>query len=474
MSTLGAIPSTYIHQTSNSKSFFIQKGQLNHYRLRPEILNEHVESSREAQAVVDSSTVVGQVFRASQDNINGINLTLESAAGSSFDNFESYANDAALQAVWVETDANDKATIGSEVPTDGGSQSMCMPADATVGDEWVNTITATDYEGYTFNFSFYQNRDYNQVKFSIFVGDGTSTKSQSIVIQDSSAWEPLTINIDDMTEDGGGATDMTNITKIGFRLDDRRNSSVAYVDNITATPPPGSISVELWDMGSEKPVGGVNSLDDGTQYTELGDRGINSGAVASSVTLALIGGKREYHLESFVAGVALEIPGNTLLVTGNYYAIVIKYIDTDVTVYGGNSTFLRQYYSSGYAFTTPNDSTAITALGEFNHLQFQIFSTQDCYLNTLVKSYDGTPGTNSTEIVNIENKDMHIPGMVLGTHKPKSSIIAEFKDRVFHFPKGGKFEVNHNDDVTDDTTQITIIIGYIFEPQPNYIHGDFE
>ena len=397
---------------------------------------------------------------------------MESAAGVSFEDFESYANDAALQVVWVETDANDKATVGSEVPAGGGTQSMCIPADATAGDEWVRTIAATDYTGYTFEFPFYQDRTYSQVKFSLFVGDGTNTKSQSIVIQTNSAWEPITINIDDMAEDGGGTTDTANITKIGFRLDTRRNISTAYADNIILIPAPGSVSVELWDMGVNKPINGITSIDDGTQYTELGDRGINSGAVASSVTLQLIGGKRKYHLEKFMAGVALEIPDNTLLTVANYYAIVIKYIDTDVKIYGGNASFSRQYYPSGYAFTAPDDSTAITKLGEFNHLQFHVFSTQDCYLNTLVKNYDGTPGPNSSEVVLVEDKDMHNSSIILGDHKPRQAIIAEFKDRVFLLSKGSKFEVNHSDDVTDDTTQIAIVMGYVFEPQLSYIHGE--
>ncbi|GAH28849.1 unnamed protein product, partial [marine sediment metagenome] len=49
----------------------------------------------EIQGVVNASTIVGQIFQASQDNINGINLTLESAAGIAFDDFESYADSAA-------------------------------------------------------------------------------------------------------------------------------------------------------------------------------------------------------------------------------------------------------------------------------------------------------------------------------------------------------------------------------------------
>jgi hypothetical protein len=84
----------YEKESANSVYQQIQKGQLNKVRLRSQVINEHAESSRLAHTTVESGVKVGQIFKASQDNINGINLTLESAAAVVLDNFESYADDA--------------------------------------------------------------------------------------------------------------------------------------------------------------------------------------------------------------------------------------------------------------------------------------------------------------------------------------------------------------------------------------------
>ncbi len=90
--TADNVPLNFTRTSSNGNSYNISKGQLNKLRIRPQILNEHVESSREIQGVVSSGNILGQLFKESHDNINGILLTLESAAGSSIDNFESYGN----------------------------------------------------------------------------------------------------------------------------------------------------------------------------------------------------------------------------------------------------------------------------------------------------------------------------------------------------------------------------------------------
>ena len=52
------VPAAYNKQTGVSELFNIQKGQLNKMRLRPEILNEHAESSREIQAEVKHSIML--------------------------------------------------------------------------------------------------------------------------------------------------------------------------------------------------------------------------------------------------------------------------------------------------------------------------------------------------------------------------------------------------------------------------------
>ena len=454
----------YEKQTSNSRTFPIQKGQLNKYRLRPSVLNEHAESSKTAQATVNNTTIAGQVFKASQDNINGIMLTLESAAGTSLDDFEGYANDAALQTAWALTGSNEATLETTIVKT--GTNSMKLSLD-TLNDEWALTVgDSIDYTGYTFDLDFFQDRAFAQAKVSFFIEDGLgASASTQLVIADINSWVHFEININSLTDDAG-ATDLTDIDKIGFRIDDAGMTFSSYVDNISATPEPGQLELKLWDLGDTIPVADGSSFDlatDATQYSELGDRGLNGGSVAASVILDLVGGKRLYTIRSFIAGTALEIPSNTILNMGNYYAITIHYVDTDVSVYGPDESF-DNYYTNGYAFTTSAENVDITAIGTDIDLMFGVYSTQNVFINTLLKFYDAEPGTDATEHVFVEDCDMHITDVIAGENTPQQTLLAEFKDRTFYIPKGGKFEVYHNDDFSDSTSQITILIGYLYVP----------
>ena len=241
----------------------------------------------------------------------------------------------------------------------------------------------------------------------------------------------------------------------------------AYIDNLSAAPPPGSIGLKLWDLGTDLPVGDGASFDlttDATQYTELGDRGLNGGSVVATVNLQLQGGKRLYTVKNFVAGVALEIPDNTTINDGHFYAITLNHIDTDVSVYGPDPAFVKNYYNNGYSFTTSAENVDITQIGEFDDCMFGIYSTQLVFLNTIVKFYNNQPGDNATEQIFIEDKDMVITDIAVGESTPIQIIQAEFRDRTFPIPKGGKFEIYHNDDFSDSTTAISILIGYICEP----------
>ncbi len=456
------IPQSFTKQTSSSVVKQIQKTQANNFRMCPSIVNEHVETSRELQATVTAAQHVGQIFKASQDNINGLTLTLASAEAELFDDFESYADSAALQVEWVSTD--DDAELETGIVYEG-DKSMRLPADSNLNTEWKRDFPATDFTDYIGTFFMYASRTYSDIKLRVFVEDGSgNTSSAPVVQQETAVWEGLEIDVNALTADGGTPANLANIVAIGFRLVDRRNNSDFYIDEMISIPPPGSIDIELWDMGDTLPETGVTSISDGVQYDEIGDRGINSGAVVATLRLDLVGGKRQYFIRRFAAGVALEIPDNTLLTPDNYYAIVLKHVDVDIAVYGANTAFETNYYQNGYAFTAPNVSTPITKLGEYNDIQFSIFSTQDVYVNTLLKFYNADPGNGATEAVYIEDKNMQIIGIIANETVPQQTLLAEFKDRTFYFPKGGKFEVNLNPDFTDDTTQITILLGYIFEP----------
>ncbi len=456
------VPFIYFKQTSNGKEVFIQKGQLNNYRIRPAILNEHAESSREAQAVVTSSLIVGQIFKASQDNINGILLTLESNAGATLDDFESYANDAALQAVWVLAGTN-LAVLETTI-VKSGAQSMRLPG-TTLNDEWEDTIGATNYTDYFFHFDFYQDETYTRLNYEFFIGDGANKKSIPLAVANPDQWFHFEIDENAMIDDGGTPPTMTAITEIGFRCSLKDIGDSGYVDNLIAVPSPGEVVLKLWDMGASIPLDAVTSIDDGNQYVELGDRGLTGGTVAATVILSLQGGKRQYTIRNFVAGVALEIPANTLLNVGNYYAITINYVDTDVIVYGPDTSNNINYYTNGFSFTSPNEATAITKLGTFNDCMFWILSTQDVYINKIVTFYNADMGELSTEEIFIEDKNMNITNVVVGNDPVSQRVVQlEFTDRALWFPKGGKLEVYHNDDYHDSTTLFSIMLYYLFIP----------
>ena len=142
------VPVGFSEMSSNSLLVNLQKGQLNKVVVYPRIGNEYCESSREIQGVVTATNIVGQIFKASKNNITALSLTLESASGILLDNFESYANDAAIQSVWVET--GNVASVETTI-VKSGSQAMSLLG-SSVNDEWINTVPSIDYTDYTGSF----------------------------------------------------------------------------------------------------------------------------------------------------------------------------------------------------------------------------------------------------------------------------------------------------------------------------------
>lgn len=457
------VPPSFNKVTASGDTFPLQKGQLNKLRLRQQIINEHAESSRNVIGTVTSTNIVGQIFKASQDNINGLNLTFESAESVLFDDFESYADSAALQAIWVA--GTSLATLETAIVAPGGStKSMAMPTD-TLGDAWTKTILATDFTGYNGVFDFYQDKEFNKLKVSVVIGDGTNSKSIQLVVSDKNLWTHFDIPEEALTEDQVAITDMTAIKKVSFRIDDKEPGKTAYVDNYFATPPPGDVGLKLWDMGTDIPVSTTTSIDSGTQYTKIGDAGI-SGLQESEYILSLIGGKQMYHINGFVAGVALEIPANELLIVNHYYMITVNYVDTEVDVFGPNPEW-DNYYINGYSFTAPDEATAITATGPNEDLMFIIFSTQDVYLSQFLQFADSQPNGASSTTLYIEDENMKRSDVIISAVKGQQTVIQEIPKPYF-FIKGGKFEQEYNDDFTDDVTTISLNFQYFFEPNtPN-------
>lgn len=458
------VPASYTKMTASTLPFNISKGSLNKLRIRPQILNEHCEPSNTVQGVVTATNKVGQVFKASQDNINSIYLTLESASSVTVDTFETYTTSAQLQAVWIASST--LATLETLVIY-STPNAMRLPA-TTNGISWVKTFAAVDMTDYTGSFRWRQTSDYGSLKGRVFVSDGTNSKSSPLAVNSVNNWEKFTINIGAMVEDGAGTTNDAAITKIGFIVEKKAVGAYFYVDTVAYTPPPGTVQLELWDMGTTLPESGVTSIDDGTQYVTLGD--LATQTASASYSISLRGGKTMYHLHQFAAGVALENPANVLLNVNNYYTLILSYTDTEVSVYGNNPTTAVDRYTNGYSFNTTDNTTAIVTTGPYGDCMFGIFSTADVYITKATAQADSMPGHRATYHSFIEDRWMVVTDIIhtQGFHVPESQEV-DLGDRPPKLSKGGKFEIYYNDDFGDAVAEIWFGMQYFYEPV--VVHG---
>jgi len=455
------IPPEFTKQTANGETYLLQKGQLNNLRIRPQIWNEHAESSRSIIANVTNTNIVGQVFKASQDNINGIDLALESAGGVTVDDFENYANDTELNLAWIASNAANEAAVETSVVYEGAKSMYLDTGTGFTGNEWAKSFTAEDYTGRTLQFQLQSNKEYKDVKMIVFIEDSVGNKaSRQIVQANRDIWTKLVTPINTFIDESA-STDLTDIVKVGYRIEQEKKDGYVIIDILNSIPAPGTVEIKLWDMGATLPQTGITSLSDGTQYEKLGDLG-TTGAQTASVMVDLLGGKRIYHIDRFVAGVALEMPTNEILITGNYYAITIHHVDTDVQVYGPNAT-LDNYYNNGYSFTTPNESNVITSTGANEDLMFIIFSTQVVYVYEVTIVTDGIPDGGSRTSAYVEDENMKRTDILVSGIKAVPSITTVLQ-KPFKMTKGSKFEQEYNDDFTDNVTSINLIIQYMFIP----------
>ena len=452
------VPNSYNRVSTNSQQQGIEKGQLTKIGAYPRIGNEHAESSREAQAVVNATTIVGQVFRASRDNITALMLTLESAAGVPVDDFNSYVTDLDLQAVWTAT--GELATLNT-INYVSSPNSMSIPT-TTNGDSWEIVAAPTDYTDYTGQFDCYFSHDVAAQEIAIYLKDNIgNTKSLTISQAAANVWQQFTVNENAMVEDGAWTTDTTQIVGIGYRIITKRIGGTVLIDDLYSIEPAGDIDIRLHDMGTTQPVSGVTSIDSGTPYTKIGV------ALSASYRLNLEGGKRLYHIEDFMCGQDKSIPTNELININNYYIIELVYVDTDVTVYGPETGFTYDYYASGYAFTTPNEATAITAIGQYSDLMFGIMSAQDIYILTAAWKFNNSPNGNSQIAVFLEDVNMRVTDVIIDhENHPERIFTNDVSIRPMYLPSGGKLEYYYNDDLTDLVSEIHIEYQFLYEELP--------
>jgi hypothetical protein len=471
------VPRTYSRMMETTVDQPINPGQLNKIRLRPMVLNEHAESSREAMDVVEAANIVGQVFKASQDNINTIGLTLESAATLTDIDLVEQANDAALQLDWVASTAR-LATLDAAIKSSrlSSTKSMTVPM-TNLSDKWTYTKAAGtwDMSNATIEFDYYQNFSSSVAAMTVSINDGVASSVSAalgIAPDEAAAWKHFSVPVASLT----GTADASAITNIFFTVSDRASGAAAHIDNVQFRPEPGSVDLKLWDCGSTLPVADGASFDLTTDASavNIGDLGIG-GSVAATFRLPLKGGQQLYHVHGFAVGTAKEIPANVPMTPGNYYALTINYVDTDVTVYGPDTSYEIDYYQNGYAFFTSAENADIAKIpgavgaGAYSDLMFQIYSTDDIYIRRIgFQTKDSSnaaaqPGADVEIKLYSEDADMRVCPIGI-EHRASADHEEDLTSAPLFMEKGGKAEIYYSAGVTDDVVELIMELSYYYKP----------
>ncbi len=456
--------------------FLAQIGTKNYLQQRPKILFAACEEDDHVVGTVTASNMIIQNFQTNRDNINSFYFTAASGkAQTELDDLDiaTYANDAALQAVWIKG-GTDSAVRELTIVAPGSDMSMKLDCSKSDGD-WYALLSALPISSSPVDFSkgimslkFRQTVEFSQLKINFYIKDGLGNKSSVLLVVqngDINKWLTLNLPINSFTSDT--PADVEDIVGIGFEVVDKENNGFVYVDDVSYKISTGSIRIKLWDWGSNKPIAGSSKLDDATQYNDLGDIVIH-GEVKSQIDIELLPGKRLYHMHDFVAGTAFESGDNKPLVPYNWYGISWEYIDEDVIIYGDDSGKLD---GIGYSAYAPNASTALTITGPGENVQFYACCVVPVYIADYHLHFLDAGGSAATSGKNtdwsslVEDKDKRPIIIDHHHHHDLSDYSFEYLalSPIF-MDLGGKFETKFIHGGNDDIVGIMQEVVYMCKP----------
>lgn len=338
-------------------------------------LGENLCSSENDEVITTSSTVnVVQIFRSSTNSFMGVSafISLDATAATSVDDFES-----GVTTNWISSDAGQIAVTQSGTSFEGSS-SMRLRAETTaVGQEVVRTYgTPQDYSSDQ-EIAFYFRLNKIGVLWAIELQDSTgqSRRSGNFTASNEDSWESKSFAFSDLTEQGGGVTDLSDITKIKFictQPASARSSSFFDDLRVLAVPDEQDVEMELYDFGT---TANPTNLSQGTRLDD--DNGV------SSLTRTVIGSApQRYTFTNFPRGVSNV---SNELTIGNYYGIRFKTVGGGALFYGSST----QKYTSGETFSELESSGAFTDTTK--SLSFQQFYCPDAYLAGLGAFFNSEP-----------------------------------------------------------------------------------
>jgi len=450
-----------IGETSRQKK--INKGQVNSVIIRPQILSEHCGAFDFPTDKVTPTNIVGQVFKASRDNINSVSVVIETTglSESSLNNFDQYADNAALQLELVAQGSTVPSTLDTNVVSPNYASVNSAKLDVNdEGDKWVYSFAPINVKNGLLTFDFYVEKLEDEFVFEI--SDGVNFAQIPINPNLKESWQTFNVNTSAFV-----GVNLKAVTKICIICVKAEKEKAAYIDNIRYSTSSGNLICELYDFGTTIPTDAVSKISDATQYTQIGDLGI-TGVAVSSYNISLRGGKNLYHLENFICGAAKEIPFNQPITENNYYALVFRYVDIDATLYGSNPILQHEFYNNGFAFNCPDLTTPINSLGAFHDISFGIFASQDVFLLLGELKLDAVANSDASILFMSQNAEFKNTVYAINERNFGEELKETFDFRPQFLEDGTKVAMIYTDGATDNVHNATIEIRYLYEELPTH------
>jgi len=401
-----------------------------------------IEVSRVTESMLHSDSVVGvleygvsppsrfvQVFRASSDNINCLNLFL-SGVGTSYikDDFE-YTDDENLRSSWVTSDAtNTPISLDNDIKYNGDkSLRIQVSGKKSNGDTITKTMVAENWGDYEYaEFAWRSTADANNTGLWEFrIGDGVNWASAMFSASSTNTWEIKRIALSSM--DNIGIVNLNAITKIQFRCIDGNSKHEEWCDYLVAFAGSGSVKVRMYDFGGD--YSSISVLPPPMVF----DNGMDYVDVNLNVDF-------DYRI------VPIRKSGLRL---GNYYGIGVEEITSAKCYIHGSNV---RTYKEGVLYSV-DDTGVLTSTGR--SMFFIVSSNDSAYLLRLSCVFDQDPGSSRIVVVSVGANDNLLSKLIDVEVSNRNKIEFEFdvSNALAHVPKSGKLNFMYLDDSSSSSVR---------------------
>jgi len=438
----------------------LNKGGSNKITIRPRVLIENqIDDTNEVDDLDGANTDIGQLFRLSPgiDNIERIHIAIKaivagSGAGAvnALDDFESYADTAALQAVWVPSDIPNTPNTLETTLFQEGAKAMRIQSQGAKQKSNQDTFTKTfgtpeDWSERT-GIQFQFRRDASWL-VEIHLEDSAGGESKHVItVSQQGVYELVKLNFADFLSVGSTPADLTDIKKVFFFIKTPIATSEFYIDKIETFTDAGgggggtTVDLELRDHGTDP------------SPTDLG-------TLLQTITIDLETGEKIYEITVAETG----------LTPNNFYSIVLTNTTATSVIWKGKTG--GDTYSSGFAFKSTDDSN-ISEVGVGNDdFHFLIFARDKAIFNGIRLVANGDTGESMFNIFINDN----------ASKKGKTALFlgeTTFGRRDIDFPtkvqtgvstkmfKDELVLVEYNDDGSSLATKIQATVYFTFINRP--------